>query len=43
MVSDVKRAKQPVEAQLLQIILRDLDKFGFDLNLFGSGNVRLFH
>ena len=41
MVADIELSEQPIEAEFLQIILGDLDKLRFDLDLFRSGNVRL--
>src|SRR5207302_10006752 len=41
MISDVELPEQPVEPELLQIILIDLDKLRFDLDLLRSGNARL--
>src|SRR4030095_6387251 len=41
-VPDIELAKQPIEAELFQIVLVDLDKFRFDLDLLRTGNARLF-
>ena len=40
---DIKLSKQPVEAELLQIALVDLDKFRFDLDLLRARHVGLLH
>ena len=42
-VADVELAKQPIEAEFLQIVLIDLDELRFDLDLFRTGNVRLLN
>src|SRR5213078_4789046 len=39
----LERAEQPIEPKLFQIVLRDLDKLRFDLNLFWNRDVRLFN
>src|SRR5207253_7511602 len=41
--SDVKRSKQPIEAEFLQIILRDLYELRFDLDLFWACDASLFY
>src|SRR5207302_10154234 len=41
--SDVKRSKQPIEAKLLQIVLRDLDEFRLYLDLLRPSYVCLFN
>ena len=43
MVANVELAKQPIESQLFQIILIDLDEFCFDLDLLRPGDACLFH
>ncbi len=41
LAANVKLPEQPIEAEFLEIILRDLDEFGLDLYLLRSGNARL--
>ena len=43
MVANVELPKQPIEPELFQIILIDLDKFRFDLDLFRTSGARLLH
>ena len=38
---NIKLPEQPVETELLQIVLGDLDEFRFDLDLLRSGDVGL--
>ena len=38
MVSNVELPEQPIEAELFQIVLCDLDKLRFDLDLFRPGD-----
>ena len=42
LISNVELTEQPIEAEFLQIVLIDLNKFCFDLDLFRTRDVRLF-
>jgi hypothetical protein len=40
---EIEWPKQPVKSQLLEIVLRDLNKLGLYLHLLRPGNIGLFH
>ncbi len=40
---DIERPEQPIESELLEIILGDLHKLRFDFHLFRSRDIRLFN
>src|SRR5207248_1048842 len=42
-IANVELTQEPIEPEFLQIVLVDLDEFRFDLDLFGSGDTRLFY
>ena len=40
---DIEGGQQPIKTKFLEVSLRDLDKLRLDLDLLGSGNIRLFN